>query len=170
MLLPISRAARAPLAVLATALVTLTVAACADDRGVTAPPTRPTPGVAAHDIATLTSDSTLITFGAAREGQIYSNGDVHVSATITCSRDLGESYTMVATLQQDQRTTDVISSLRYGRTCPPQGEPFQFFFHPPTDGPSFKRGKAVVTFQVVDGAPSVIRSTTSQAVKLAQLK
>jgi len=169
-LLSTSRGIRAPLAILATALVTFNAAACADDHLVTAPPAHTTPGGAARDIATLASDSTLVTFGAAREATIYSNGDVRVSTMISCSRDLGESYTVIGTLQQDQRNGDVVSRVQHGRTCPPQAEPLLFFFHPATGGPSFKRGKAVVTFQVIDGAPSVIRSTTSSALKLAQLK
>jgi hypothetical protein len=171
MLRPIFGAGRATLAILATGLATLALAACADDQLVTSPRAHPnTPGVAAPDITTLASDSTLVTFGAAREGEMLSDGYVRLSGTISCSRDLGESYTVIVTLRQDQRGGDVVSSSQYGRTCPPQAEPFLFYFRPVTSSPSFKRGKAVVTFQVVDGAPSVIRSTASRAVKLAEAK
>ena len=166
------RAGRAPIAILATALVTLAVAACADDSLSTAPAANPnTRAVAARDDATLASDSTLITFTVDREGKFFSNGYASTTATFSCSRNLGETFTVRVTLQQDQKGGALVSSGQYGLTCPAQAQTSVFFVPPMADGRTFKRGKAIATFEIVeivDGEPLVIRSITSRAVRLVE--
>ena len=169
MLRSIFRAGRAPIAILATALVTLAVGACADDSLSTAPAAHPnTRAVAAREAAALASDSTLLTFTVDREGRFFSNGYASATATFSCSRILGEIFTVRVTLQQDQKGNALVSSAQYGLTCPPQAQTSVFFVPPIADGRAFKRGKAIATFEIVDGSPLVIRSTTSRAVRLVE--
>src|SRR5215204_7289165 len=100
MRLPTLRAGRAPLAILTTALITITtVAACAGDQPITAPPAHPNaPSGAASDIATRATDSTYVTFNINHEGEFYPNGYGAISGTFTCSRNLGEWFSAVVML------------------------------------------------------------------------
>ena len=158
------RAARAPLAILTAAVVTFTLAACADDQLPTTPRAHAnTPSLAQ---STLAADSTVVTFTSEREGKLYANRYVGIVATIACSRDLGEDYTVIVKVDQHQRAGDLVSSAQYGRPCLSKGDRLEFFIAP---GPTFKRGKAVVTFEVVDGSPGVVRSTQSQSVRLVEV-
>ena len=164
-------ATRAPLALLATAFIAFALTACSDDQFATAPRGHSsTTAVAERNATTLASDSTLVTFSPEREARIFSKGYVGITGTIACSRDLAEPYTVVMKLQQDQQAGVVESSSQYGRTCPPAGEPFIFYIDPVAGGPAFKRGKAVVTFEVVGGGPLVIHSSESRSVRLVQVK
>ena len=64
------RAGRAPLAIVATALIAVTTAACAGDQPITAPPAHPNaPSDAVRDVASLEADSTRITFTIDRVGE-----------------------------------------------------------------------------------------------------
>ena len=159
------RAARAPLAILTTAVLTFTLAACADDQL----PTTPSAHANAPSLgqSTLSADSTLVTFTSEREGRLYSNGYVGIVTSVACSRDLDESYTVVVKVQQHQRTGDLVSTAQYGRPCLSKGDRIEFFIAP---GPTFKRGKAVVTYDVIDGTPAVIRSTESRSLRLVEVK
>jgi hypothetical protein len=171
MSLSILRAGRAPLAFLATAFVTFTLAACADDQLATAPRAHPNAtAVAGRDIPAPPPDSTLVTFSPEREVGIDSNGTVGIQGTFACSRDLGESYTMVMTLRQHQPDGVLESSAQYGRTCPSEANPFILYIGSIAEGRSFKRGKAVVTFEVIGGSPSVIHSIESRSVRVVDMK
>ena len=162
------RAGRVPLAILITLVTTLTaVAACAGGQRITAPSHPNTPDAAARDVATLASDSTVVTFNINREGQYYFDGEGSINVTFTCSRALGETFYLVATLEQYQREVGwTQSNSSYAFSCLQEGRPQDLFFAPVTTARSFTRGKAIATIRIVDGAPAVIRSTVSQNVKL----
>ena len=162
------RAGRAPLAILTTALITITtVAACAGDQPITAPTAHPkTASVATSDVATRTTDSTYITFKINREGEYYSNGWGAVSGTYKCSRDLGEWFAVVVTLEQYRSDGALSSTTSYNLTCRQQGGSFEFFFAPVTGGTGFKNGKATLYLLVNVGAPGVAPTSLTQTVRL----
>ena len=172
MRLPTLRAGRAPLAILATAVITIvTLAACAGDQPITAPQAHANaPSVATRDIATVATDSTYITFDINREGEFYPNGWGAVSGTYTCSRNLGEWFTVIVTLDQYRRDGALSSTSSYNYSCAQQGRPVDLFFAPVTGGIGFKRGKATLTILVSDGAPGVVHNTVTQTVKLVAMQ
>jgi hypothetical protein len=172
MRLPTLRAGRAPLAILATAVITIvTLAACAGDQPITAPQALANaPSVATRDIATVATDSTYITFDIDRQGEFYPNGWGAVSGTYTCSRDLGEWFTVVVMLEQYRRDGALSSTTTYSYSCAQQGRPVDLFFAPVNGGTGFARGKAILTILVSDGAPGVVRNTVTQTVKLVEMQ
>ena len=172
MRLPTLRAGRAPLAILATAVITIvTLAACAGDQSITAPQAHANaPSVATPDIATVATDSTYITFDINREGEFYPNGWGAVSGTYTCSRNLGEWFTVVVTLDQYRRDGALSSTSSYNYSCAQQGRPVDLFFAPVTGGIGFARGKATLTILVSDGAPGVVHNSVTQTVKLVAMQ
>jgi hypothetical protein len=172
MRLPTLRAGRAPLAILATAVITIvTLAACAGDQPITAPQAHANaPGGATLDKATPGTDSTYITFDIDRPGEFYPNGWGAISGTYTCSRDLGEWFTVIVTLEQYRRDGALSSTSSYNYSCAQQGRPVELFFAPVTGGIGFDRGKATLTILVSDGAPGVVHNTVTQTVKLVELQ
>ena len=172
MRLPTLRAGRAPLAILATAVITIfTLAACAGDQPITAPQAHANaPSGVTRDIATVSTDSTYITFDINREGEFYPNGWGGVSGTYTCSRNLGEWFTVIATLDQYRRDGALSSTTSYNYSCAQQGRPVDLFFAPVNGGIGFKRGKATLTILVSDGAPGVVHNTVTQTVKLVDFQ
>jgi hypothetical protein len=123
-----------------------------------------------RDIATVSTDSTYITFDINHEGEFYPNGWGGVSGTYTCSRNLGEWFTVIATLDQYRRDGALSSSISYNYSCAQQGRPVDLFFAPVTGGIGFKRGKATLTILVSDGAPGVVHNTVTQTVKLVDFQ
>ena len=163
------RAGRAPLAILATALIALTtVTACAGDQPITAPKARPnTPSVGVRDVTTLPADSTQVTYTINRQGEFYDNGYGGISATFTCSRPLNESFVVNVTLQQNQRDVGLVeSSSSYNHNCAQEGQSFDYFFAPLSAARSFERGRATAIISVVGVSNAVMRSTVSRSVRL----
>ena len=161
---------RAALGRLALLVTFSALGACAD-QSITSPTVQPNvPSMAAGDVApTADVDSTRVTFTIARDGNYFyeSTGSVGVHGTFTCSRALGEEFTLLVRVEQKLPARGlgsgyVTKKVACGTTA---AEPWVAAV--PRGGGNFYAGRALVTTSTYLVAPEMVPTMASQYVKLA---
>ena len=150
-------------------LLTFSVLGACADQPITSPTTQPNvPSLAASDVA-LTTDSTRVTFTVAREGNyFYESTDMAgVHGTFTCSRALGEEFTLLVKVEQKLPARGLGSGYMTQKLTCGTTAAQAWVAAVPRMGGNFYAGRATVTLSTYLVAPEMVPSIASAGVKLA---